>query len=184
MRVRPAAPADAEQIVTINVHTWQVAYAGLMPAPILDAMEVAPRLDRMRDWLSRTDRVGSTLVAVDDADPDDAETVLGYTHYGPYRVDRQPRAWHPTEGEIHAIYVRPEAWGTGAGRAMMDAALAILAAEGRTVVRLWVLADNDRARRFYASAGFVPDGAAELERVTFGEGGVADLPEVRYTRHG
>lgn len=40
---------------------------------------------------------------------------------------------------------------------------------------LWVLKANDRARRFYGRAGFVPDGAGE----DFVVDGVA-VPEVRY----
>ncbi|NUL25824.1 hypothetical protein HRW17_26205, partial [Streptomyces lunaelactis] len=42
---------------------------------------------------------------------------------------------------------------------------------------LWVLKENDRARRFYEKAGFAPDGAEEPFEVD----GVA-VPEVRYAR--
>jgi ribosomal protein S18 acetylase RimI-like enzyme len=179
MLVRSALPEDAEAIAAINVHTWQVAYAGLLPDQLLAEKRPFAPVDRLRGWLGRTDRPSDTLVAVDGS-------IVGYTNYGPLRLPDAPAddPFHPTEGEIYAIYVTPEAWGTGAGRDMMSAALGALAERGRTVVRLWVLADNDRACRFYERAGFVPDGTRRVERLTFGSGGVAEAAEVRYVRHG
>jgi ribosomal protein S18 acetylase RimI-like enzyme len=173
MQIRPATPEDAEAIAAINVHTWQVAYAGIIPAPVLAGKQPTPPAPALRDWLALTDRVGIHTVAVDDAG-----TVLGYARYGPAR----PETGAPEEGEVYAIYVRPESWDTGAGRALMDRALADLTAEGRTVVRLWVLRDNDRARGFYQRCGFVADGLDRVERLTWGRDGVADVAEVRLTR--
>lgn len=44
-------------------------------------------------------------------------------------------------------------------------------------MRLWVLEENDRARRFYERMGLAPDGA----RDTFTpDGTTVELPEVRY----
>jgi ribosomal protein S18 acetylase RimI-like enzyme len=62
-------------------------------------------------------------------------------------------------GEVYAIYLAPSALGRGLGRALMDAALAELAAAGLATVVLWVLTANASARRFYERAGFRPDGA-------------------------
>ncbi|NUK37491.1 GNAT family N-acetyltransferase, partial [Streptomyces lunaelactis] len=50
-------------------------------------------------------------------------------------------------------------------------------ADGFAGMLLWVLKENDRARRFYEKAGFAPDGAEEPFEVD----GVA-VPEVRYAR--
>ena len=80
-------------------------------------------------------------------------------------------------GEIYAIYVAPERWGTGVGRALMTAARDALAAAGNAEIRLWVLAENARARRFYERAGMVTDGALG----TFTPAGsTVELAEVRY----
>ncbi len=174
MDTRPATPGDAEDIAAIQVHTWQVAYAGIVPAEVLADKQPTPDAAGMREYFSRPDRRGATLVAVDDA-----ATVLGYTHYGPARADTGT----DDEGEIYAIYVRPPHWSTGAGRALLTGALADLAVQGRTVVRLWVFGDNDRARRFYQLGGFVADGLDRVERFPDGTGFV-DLTEVRMTRVG
>ena len=175
MRARTAIDTDAPAIAAINVLGWRAAYAGLVPADVLDAMDATQRAERMRDWLRRTDRVGDTLVAVDDSD-----TVLGYTHYGPYRTDRQ-QDHHPSEGEIYAMYVHPDAWRRGVGAVMMAAALERLAGQRRELVRLWVFADNQPARRFYESRGFAPDGLSVVERIGTGPTAV-DLAELRYLR--
>ncbi|MDP9237087.1 MAG: GNAT family N-acetyltransferase [Chloroflexota bacterium] len=75
------------------------------------------------------------------------------------------------------MYVTPEAWGIGAGRALMQAARdALLDLEFRDAV-LWVLEANGRARRFYERAGWRPDGVTRTDDY----GGV-ELPAVRYVQ--
>ena len=79
-------------------------------------------------------------------------------------------------GEVYAIYLAPSAWSTGTGRALMAEALAALRTGGYQHVVLWVLTGNARARRFYAKAGFAPDGATNTLTSL---GGVEEL---RYAR--
>jgi hypothetical protein len=50
------------------------------------------------------------------------------------------------------------------------------ALEGYPEVRLWVLAANDRARRFYQRAGMTTDGVPVAHRATAG----IELPKLRY----
>jgi GNAT superfamily N-acetyltransferase len=77
----------------------------------------------------------------------------------------------------YGLYVHPRVWSTCKGRQLHDSALAALKAEGTTVVTLWVLTSNDRARRFYSQRGWQLEGATkvvELDGVT--------LSELRYQR--
>jgi GNAT superfamily N-acetyltransferase len=64
--------------------------------------------------------------------------------------------------ELYALYVHPAQWSTGIGGALMDQVLAKVRAAGYPSITLWVLEANTRARRFYARAGFAPDGARHL----------------------
>jgi ribosomal protein S18 acetylase RimI-like enzyme len=80
-------------------------------------------------------------------------------------------------GELFAIYVDPDHWGSGVGRELMAAGEERLRELGHTDVFLWVLEDNPRARRFYERAGWYDDGGRR--QVTFL--GV-DAPEVRYRK--
>jgi ribosomal protein S18 acetylase RimI-like enzyme len=88
----------------------------------------------------------------------------------------------PRVGEILAIYVHPAHQRTGLGRALLDAAITELTRRGMTEVRLWVLAENGPAQRFYERHGFAPDGARDTYLVRRPDGTAVDLPEVRYAR--
>ena len=44
MLIRPAQLADAEAMGTMHVHTWKVAYRGLVPQAHLDALTPAKRI--------------------------------------------------------------------------------------------------------------------------------------------
>jgi ribosomal protein S18 acetylase RimI-like enzyme len=81
----------------------------------------------------------------------------------------------PGEGELFAIYALPEAWGSGAGSALMDAVLRALRRSGFATAHLWVLEDNPRARRFYEREGWTDDGERREEEFLG-----APITEARY----
>ncbi len=56
---------------------------------------------------------------------------------------------------LRHLAVRPDHWGTGLGRA------GFARAESAGARRLWVLADNGRARRLYESLGWTPSGHSQ-----------------------
>jgi ribosomal protein S18 acetylase RimI-like enzyme len=95
--------------------------------------------------------------------------MLGFVSIGPSRDEEGI-------GELYAIYVDPDEWSRGAGRALIARAERRLAEE-YTEATLWVLEDNPRARRFYEAAGWQTDGA----RQTVVRLGVSP-PEVRYRK--
>ena len=80
----------------------------------------------------------------------DGNTVIGFVGYG-NRGEESPNA-----GEIFALYILSEYYGTGVGLRLMQAGLKELSAYPE--VYLWVLKDNKRAIRFYEKCGFVPTG--------------------------
>jgi ribosomal protein S18 acetylase RimI-like enzyme len=173
--VRTATPQDAADIVRINVCGWRLAYAGIVPDDVLAAIDVPDRVERYRHRMSRPSQFESLLVQ-------DGGVTVGYTSLGPYRIGQHEGVLSRRVGEVVAIYVDPPRWGTGVGPALMHAALDRLAARAFASVRLWVLAENARARRFYERAGFVPDGTRGTYPVGRPDGTVVDLPELRYAR--
>ncbi|WP_410659793.1 GNAT family N-acetyltransferase [Amycolatopsis sp. lyj-112] len=80
-------------------------------------------------------------------------------------------------GELRAIYLAPERWGTGLGRLLHDTAVTALRDAGHREATLWVLDTNERAQRFYAAAGWVPDGAKKSDTMP---GEDVLLSETRY----
>ena len=79
-------------------------------------------------------------------------------------------------GELMALYVDPDRWGLGVGRALMQQARARLAQQRHEQACLWVLAGNKRAERFYSIDGWAPDGLRRTDEL----GGLT-VEEVRLT---
>jgi ribosomal protein S18 acetylase RimI-like enzyme len=161
--IRPEDPDDALAVAGVHVRSWQAGYAGIMPDEVLSRLNVTAWAQRRRELgTAEPDHPFRTLVASSDGGPDDA-AVIGFVTVGPYRLDQDPDQLDHRYGEILGHHVEPAHWGTGVGRSLLTAAVAELTGQGQTELRLWVLADNERARRFYERAGLVADG----ERSTY-----------------
>lgn len=142
--------------------SWRAAFTGLVPQDFLDAMDPASIAASWADSIA----AGRSRLHVAVLD----NQVIGYAGVGPERDPAAP----PHTGELYALYVHPDYWGTGAGRALADAACADLRAADCTTVRLWVLEANTRARRFYRRYDFTetPDRT---------HSSLNNLPELRLT---
>jgi GNAT superfamily N-acetyltransferase len=175
--VRPATDADVPAAVATYLRSWRAAYEGLVPAPMLAALDPEETADRWRQTL--TDPNGRrTLVAVRGG------TVVGTATFGPYRLEQRPGSpVDPAVGEVYAIYVDPAGWGGGTGRALLAAAVGRLRAAGEAPVRLWVAERNERARRFYGRFGFRPDGTRAVYLLRQDDAETA-IPELRYVLDG
>jgi ribosomal protein S18 acetylase RimI-like enzyme len=79
-------------------------------------------------------------------------------------------------GEIWGIYISPAYWRRGIGKRLAEEAERILKSRGYEDAVLWVLEDNQQARRFYEAMGFSLDG--ESKTVDWG----APLKAVRYRK--
>lgn len=162
--VRAATPEDASAIVEVAVRAWQEGFRGIVPAEIDPAR--AWSRDRVRARLSEPDRETDHLVAELDG------RVMGYLVLGPSRDgDVSSRV-----GEIWALYVHPEAWRQGLGRALVHDALTAFLDLGCDVATLWTLEDSPSARAFYEACGFVHDGATQRREA------LGNPVEVRYRR--
>lgn len=165
MLVRTATAADAPSIAHIHVETWRVAYRGQMPDAVLDALDVGRRTAFWEERFTQTR--GVVFVAKDGG------RIMGFCDLIPSR-DKDADA--QAVAEIAAIYILPQHWRKGAGRALCDRALAEARGRGYKVVTLWVLASNGDARRFYEAMGFSLDGATKADRTTDGN----ELHEIRF----
>lgn len=64
-------------------------------------------------------------------------------------------------GEIYGFYLHPDHWRSGLADELMDASIGALVEDGWASARLWVLAENARARRFYERQGWRGDGETQ-----------------------
>jgi len=165
VRVRRAEPDDALDIATVYVRSWQSAFRGLVPQSHLDGLRPEARVGGWAETLATTawpQRGIFVLIdGTDDAGSADrrGEAVTGFVTISPSRDDDADPG---TVGEIQTLYLAPEAFGTGGGRLLVDAALDELRRAGFETVTLWVLDTNSRARRFYERHGWRADGTTKL----------------------
>jgi ribosomal protein S18 acetylase RimI-like enzyme len=153
MRVRKANIADAKRIAQIHVETWRVAYHGQMPEAVLDALDVNRRESF---WNSRL-ATQSHGVAVAEVN----QEVVGFCDL---ISSRDADSKSQEIGEIAAIYVHPEFWRNGAGKALCRHSLKEARQQNYAAVTLWVLSSNTAARNFYEATGFCLDGATKVDR--------------------
>ena len=164
MNIRPAIATDARPVATVHIHTWQSAYRGIVPDAYLESMSIDAR---ERIWAGVIER-GAPELWVAEID----SQVVGWSAFGPSRdADAKPRT-----GELEAIYVLPQHWKTGTGRALWLITRRRLIERGFASATLWVLADNVRAIHFYTAAGFAPDAASDKQIHCGGRA----LREIRY----
>jgi GNAT superfamily N-acetyltransferase len=166
LRVRRAAVADARTIAEIGVKGWQAAYRGILPGDFLDDLSVASREIAWRSLLESDleDMTPAWIVERDDGP-------VGFASGGPPRDEDVPLP----AAEVYALYVLPQVWRRGVGRALLTAAIKHWRSRGAETLTLWVLEDNARGRAFYEAMGWLPDGSRQpLEMGGF------SVTEIRY----
>ncbi|HEY3981658.1 MAG TPA: GNAT family N-acetyltransferase [Streptosporangiaceae bacterium] len=199
IRIRPAEAADAHAMAQVRAQSWRTAYAGVIPDQTLADLTAPEMVRREAQWRAEHSMDGFLIaeaepcaaaeaapaVAGEAAAPEagtQAAEIIGFASFGPERGE-DDRPGQPVPGpsdldraELYALCVLPRHWSSGAGRALVDRALALAAQAGYADISLWVLEGNERGRRFYEQAGFAGTGeSAALTRL----GGVSG---VRYRR--
>jgi ribosomal protein S18 acetylase RimI-like enzyme len=151
----------------VHLRSWRRAYRRLIPDAYLDRLtrELPTRIERRRAALANEASDERTRVAVQNG------RIVGFKITG---VSRDPDAT-PDTAEVRALYLAPEVAGQGIGRTLFAQAVADLQQRGYRQATLWVLESNERARAFYAVAGWSLDGTSKVE-----ERPETLLHEVRY----
>ena len=162
--IRPARIDDGAAVRRTHVAAWRATYRGVMPDEFLDAMD-PEQSQRWIDVLANLPEDQAVAVA----DPGDG-TIAGFASVGPEREGERV-------GELFAINCDPRWFSVGVGKALLDWAERELARRGHRQAVLWVVAANDRARRFYERNGWHADGRARVEEV-----GGGPVSEVRYAK--
>ncbi|BDZ43099.1 putative N-acetyltransferase YuaI [Paraoerskovia sediminicola] len=147
--IRPAAVSDAHSIARVNIASWRHAYTGLVPDEYLSSLDVELRTSWFAAYLA-DDHPSETWVAIAD------DRMLGFVTVGPSRDEDA----EPSDREIYAIYLDPEAWGRGVARDLMRTVV-----DDGSTITLWTIADNERAQHFYRRHGFQPDGVEKSEEI-------------------
>lgn len=154
----------AEDMGYVHAESWQKAYRGIVPDDIVDAFTPEKRGEVFREAIAT--RPEEYYFFKVNGHP--AGIALLHKSHEDNAAD--------TDGEIYAIYVHPDFWGTPVTHEAFQFCVNRLKERGFTRLTIWVLESNIRARKFYEKHGFVFDGAKQ--QIDLGK----SLTEVRYAK--
>lgn len=166
IQLRRATVFDAEAIAAIRIEGWRTTYRGMIPDSYLDDMDMNENLLHWRTILQALPAKEDALcvyVAVSDNE------IVGFVS-----AMKLAQVKLGKEGEINAIYIRPQWQRCGIGKRMMHKAARSLQAMGCQSCVIWVIDGNAQARNFYEELG-----AEILVEQDFSWDGL-DLTEVGY----
>ena len=159
MQIRKLRPGDDLFAVSrVYEESWREAYRGLLPQEYLNSIP----LGKWVPYLEQAGRESLLLL--------EGEKIVGTASCCASRTP-ELAGW----GEIVSLYLLPEYWGNGWGKALLSAAVKQLESMGYRDLFLWVLEGNQRARAFYERMGFHPSGAYTEDEI----GGVP-VREIQY----
>lgn len=145
--IRRATPADALALATVGAATFLETFAGLV-----DGQDIVAHCARQHAESVYASWLASPDYALFLATVAPGEAPVGFAVLAPADVPvPDPR---PDDLEIRRIYLLSRFHGAGAGRALMDAALAEAKARHAGRVLIGVKDDNHRAIAFYRKNGF------------------------------
>ena len=166
IKIRVATEADAEAMALVHIRSWQKAYEQYIPDSILSTLSVP---ERTQQWCELI-KTGVTVLVLEMN-----SQVIGFASICAFRDGGEGSLC----GEISTMYLHPDYWRKGFGTKLCSAAMAELFNMGYKEVLLWVLADNNQARKFYENIGFQAQAKTKLEE--FYDGGSL-LSEVLYKK--
>ncbi len=143
VRIRAADVADAGAIAAVRVEGWRITYRGVIPDAYLDAMRVE---DSTALWARILAQPSGDKRIVFVAE--DASGVLGFS-----AAMKLPEPKFGAHAELTGIYLKPEAQRQGIGRKLLAAAARACIAENAPDMLVWVITQNEAARKFYESLG-------------------------------
>jgi len=152
MLLRPATPADVDQVARLHVRSWHAGYRGLLPDAYLDRLR--PEEFAARYTFGSADPLEpSTTVSVLDS------VICGFVTIGPAIAQTLGA------GHLMALYIDPAYFRRGLGRHLLHEGCTQLTARGYEEAALWMLAGNQAAEQLYLREGWHIDGSPAVEEI-------------------
>ena len=165
---RRATSADVARIAEIHVAGWRVAYTGLIDESALAERTVDKRETEWAELFAGAAYPDHSVYVVEQAGE-----IAGFARIGPSDDADVERA---ATMNVFALYLDPALRGKGLGRRLLNHVLELASAAGYSLATLYVLVENDAARRFYEKLGW----QAEPDVVTDCLGDGAEALQLRY----
>jgi GNAT superfamily N-acetyltransferase len=142
VELRPMRAGDADAVALLHATSWRSAYRGIVPDDFLDHEVFADRQAVWRERLQTSPATSAFGIVAEDA----AGPMAGFAYVLPGR--------DPVCGTlVDNLHVRPDLKGGGIGRRLLQAVVRELGPAHTQPVHLWVLDQNEPAKRFYARMG-------------------------------
>lgn len=161
--LRPMTPADADAVALLHATSWRSAYRGIVPDSFLDHEVFAERRAVWRERLQGPATAPAFGIVAEDA----TGQMTGFAYVLP--------SHDPICGTlVDNLHVRPDLKGGGLGRRLLQAVVRELGPAHTQPLHLWVLDQNEPAKRFYTRLG-----AEFIDPGMTGPFGGVSLPEWR-----
>ena len=160
--VRPARSVDADEIARIQLSTWRTAYRRMLPAQVLNQIEVAYLARGWREAIAAPPSPRPRgRVGLEQAEED---YLVGFAASGP--ADEEALAPQEKPGDlgddvvaVTDLLVEPR-WGRrGHGSRLLAASVEMWRADGFASAAAWAYDRDEATKKFLTSAGWAPDGA-------------------------
>lgn len=145
IRLAESTPQDAAIIADLQIAATKEGYAPFASVDYLSHLQNEITAKKWQEWLADNTKA---LIAFES---EDENTPIGFIAFGPIRTRlKEDRGIMPSwPGEIYALYVSPDHWGSGAAEALMKDATPIMRKNYWDKALLWVIDKNHRAVKFY-----------------------------------
>ena len=144
--IRLAIPSDAPDIAEILMRSWEVAYGNIIPVDFIQKRN-SIRMEQFKQAITEENDTYYTIQT-------DGKTV-GYMRVVNALSDDDSEC---EVSDLEQIYLHPDYYRQGIGTRAMNFAYSVALSSRKTVMIVWVLAENTAAIKFYGKCGFVADG--------------------------
>lgn len=144
--IREVKQGDEKALAYIQTESWKAAFAGIVPADLLETCTELTRAENMYAKLLNEGKGNGYILEIG-----------GQAHCIAYwDVSREKDM--PGYAELICIHSLQDRWHQGYGSKMMEHILGDIRNDGFEKVMLWVFEENMRAISFYKKHGFAANG--------------------------
>ena len=145
--IREADIQDVQTIAHLHLSGWQGAYGGIVDGAYLDSITLEDKIQQWSDIVPKDET--RSFIAERDGKP------AGFINFGKLMTPPPgtSRLRPLYAREILALYLLPEYYRQGVGKALMQKAVSCILEDGFSSLCLWVLEKNTRGKNFYEAMG-------------------------------
>jgi GNAT superfamily N-acetyltransferase len=148
INIRLAEPEDALSMAEVLTQSWEAAYSGIIPDDYIKEKN-SIRLDHFKEIITTENKSHYVILS--------AGVMVGLLSADVSKDNDVDDSCF----EVGRLYIHPDYFRRGIGTTAMEFAYDIAFSLNKTMVTLWVLAENASSIKFYKQCGFAVDGRTQ-----------------------